>query len=61
MDTWQNQGRIIVVGNNDLKQGVISLYHDHSLAGHPGVWQTFSLLARDYWWPTMKTDVKEYV
>ena len=61
MDTWQNQGRIIVVGNNDLKRGVISLYHDHSLAGHPGVWQTFSLLARDYWWPTMKTDVKEYV
>ena len=58
---WQQQGRIIVVGNNDLKQGVISLYHDFSLAGHPGSWRTFSLLARDYWWPKMKDEVEDYV
>jgi hypothetical protein len=36
--TWLNEGRIVVVGNNDLKRGVISLYHDFSLAGHPGNW-----------------------
>ena len=49
------------MGNNDLKRGVISLYHDFSLAGHPGSWRTFSLLARDYWWPKMKDEVEDYV
>jgi hypothetical protein len=52
--TWQTEGCIIVVGNNNLKRGVISLYHNFSLAEHLGNWQTFSMLARDYWWPTMK-------
>ena len=58
---WHHQDCIVVVGNNDLKQGVISLYHDFSLAGHPGAWHTFSLLGRDYWWPKMKQEVDEYV
>ena len=58
---WYQQGRIIVVGNNDLKQGVISLYHKFSLAGHPGAWCTFSLLGQDYWWLNMKQDIKDYV
>jgi len=35
-EMWQQAGHIIVVGNNKLKQGVISLYHKFSLAGHPG-------------------------
>jgi len=35
---WQQGGCIIVVGNNKLKQGVISLYHNFLLAGHPGNW-----------------------
>ena len=58
---WRQQGCIVVVGNNDLKQGVISLYHDFSLAGHPGSWRTFSLLAQDYWWPRMKDEVEDYI
>ena len=41
---WYHQDHIVVVGNNKLKQGVISLYHNFSLAGHPGAWRTFSLL-----------------
>ena len=58
---WRQQGCIVVVGNNDLKRGVISLYHNFSLAGHPGSWRTFSLLAQDYWWPRMKDEVEDYV
>jgi len=58
---WQQTGCIVVVGNNELKQGVISLYHNFLLAEHPRSWRTFSLLVRDYWWPTMKAEVKSYV
>ena len=60
-DLWHQQNHIVVVGNNNLKQGVISLYHNFSLAGHPGAWRIFSLLGRDYWWPNMKQDVDKYV
>ena len=60
-DLWHQQGHIVVVGNNNLKQGVISLYHNFSLSGHPGAWHTFSLLGWDYWWPNMKQDVEDYV
>jgi len=60
-EMWQHAGCIIVVGNNELKHGVISLYHDFSLAGYPGGWWTFSLIAWDYWWPKMKDEVKDYV
>jgi hypothetical protein len=33
---WFLTGRLVVVGNNDFKRGVISLYHDFPSAGHPG-------------------------
>ena len=35
-DQWTINGRLIVVGNDDLKRGVISLYHNFPTAGHPG-------------------------
>ena len=60
-DLWHHQNCIVVVGNNELKWGVISLYHNFSLAGHLGTWCTFSLLGRDYWWPNMQQEVEEYV
>ena len=60
-DLWRQQDCIVVVGNNDLKQGVISLYHNFSLARHLGAWHTFSILGQDYWWPNMKQNVDEYV
>ena len=36
--TWWLGSRMVIVGNDNLKRGVISLYHDFSLAGHPGSW-----------------------
>jgi hypothetical protein len=35
-DQWTINGRLVVVGNDDSKRGVISLYHDFPTAGHPG-------------------------
>ena len=31
------------------------------MAGHLGIWKTWQALQRDYWWPTMKAFVKEYM
>jgi Integrase zinc binding domain len=47
--------------DNALRREVLSLYHDHRLAGHPGISKTLDLLTRDYWWPTVKDFVTSYV
>jgi hypothetical protein len=49
------------VGNNELKRGVISLYHDFPTAGHPGGHKTLSSISHDYWWLTMRTDVTNFI
>jgi Integrase zinc binding domain len=49
------------VEDNELRREVLSLYHDHRLAGHPGISKTLDLLTRDYWWPTVKDFVTSYV
>jgi Integrase zinc binding domain len=37
------------------------MYHDHESAGHPGIFNTYTSIARDYWWPDMKRFVVQYV
>jgi len=58
---WWKNDALVVVGNNDLKRGVIQTFHDPPSMGHPGIANTYALTRRDYWWPQMKKDVEEYV
>ena len=53
--------RLVVMEDSSLKRGVISLYHDSLMAGHPGISNTTWAIAKDFWWPAMKKDVTEYV
>jgi hypothetical protein len=49
------------VVNDELRRGVISLFHDHKASGHPGITKTLQLITPYYWWPNMKTFVTEYI
>jgi len=60
-DLWMKEGAFIVVGNNTLKRGVISLFHDSMTAGHPRISKTLALMKPYYWWPNMKNFVIEYI
>jgi RNase H-like domain found in reverse transcriptase/Reverse transcriptase (RNA-dependent DNA polymerase)/Integrase zinc binding domain len=51
--TWYHGSALVVVEDNELRREVSSLYHDHCLAGHPGISKTLDLLTWDYWWPTV--------
>jgi Integrase zinc binding domain len=53
--------RLIVVGNDNLKRGVISLYHDFPTAGHPRGKKMLTNIICDYWWPTMRNDIKDFI
>ena len=44
-----------------LQQQILQHYHDHALAGHPGITTTLQMVAKDYWWPDMKQFVQNYV
>src|SRR5882672_9949437 len=60
-DLWTKEGTFVVVGNNALKRGVISLFHDSTMAGHPRITKTLALMKPYYWWPNMKNFVTEYI
>jgi hypothetical protein len=52
-------GRVYVP--DGLRQDIISLRHDSKVAGHFGLAKTIKLLARDFWWPKMLTDVRRFI
>ena len=53
--------QLVVMEDTSLKRGVISLYHDSKMAGHPGISNTTWAFTRDFWWPSMKKDITEYI
>lgn len=57
---WKYDGRIYVPRDDKLRETIIKDHHDSPLAGHPGKDKTVELITRDYWWPTIKSDVARY-
>jgi hypothetical protein len=60
-DLWWKGTSLVVVGNDDLERGVISLFHDHIAAGHPGIAKTTQNIAQYYWWPGMRDHIMQYI
>ncbi len=44
-----------------VRTKLISRHHDDPLAGHFGIDKTRELIARKYYWPTLRHDVEAYV
>ena len=40
---------------------ILKICHDSPSAGHFGIKKTSSLISRDFWWPSLNSDVVEYV
>ncbi len=40
---WWKNDALVVVGNNDLRRGVIQSFHDPPSMGHPGIANTYAL------------------
>lgn len=51
--------RIVIPENR--KQDILSLAHDHPMAGHLGIRNTFHKISRNYYWPGMAEDIKNYI
>ena len=53
--------RIVVPNDPDLKRQIIERSHADPLAGHPGRARTIELIERNFWWPSLRADVSDFV
>ena len=55
------QGKNYIPKNKELRTEIVQRYHDSLTAGHPGEMETFNSIKDHYWWPGMRSFVKNYV
>jgi len=55
------EGRVYVLKDEELRVEIIWLYHDMLIAGHGEQWKMVELVTRNYWWPGVTKEVKQYV
>jgi len=60
-DLWYYGDLIVVPDDEKLQQRCIALHHDGPAQGHPGRSITLELIQRQFWWPSLRKDVNEYV
>ena len=58
---WFNQGWPVVPDNEDLKREILRHFHDHKLAGHPGIANTMMAVMWEFWWPEIQQFTTAYV
>jgi RNase H-like domain found in reverse transcriptase/Integrase zinc binding domain len=51
----------LVVMDPTLYKKILELYHDHPLAGHPGILKMLTMVLADYWWPGIQDYITKYV
>ena len=55
------QGQIYVPANKELRQDIVYDFHDSAIGGHRGVTETYGKLSASYYFPGMRTFVKNYI
>ena len=52
---------IYVPKDDALRADILWSCHNTPSASHPGIWKMQELVERNYWWPSLRSDVKKYV
>jgi hypothetical protein len=58
---WYKEGRVVVTDELSGKRNIIRTHHNPPVHGHPGINRTIQIVERNYWWPQLRQDVKDYV
>ena len=59
---WTDQeGRLIVPPDDDLKRKILRQLHDHWGAGHPGQDETTRRVQQGYFWPLARAWIAQYI
>jgi len=54
-------GKVYMPKDEELRAEIVWLYHDMLVGGYGGQWKTVELVTRNFWWPRVTTEVKQYV
>jgi len=55
------EGKVYIPKDEKLSAEVIRLHHDTPVRGHGGQWKMTELVIRNFWWPRVSREVKQYV
>ena len=55
------KGKNYIPKDTELRQDIVKTFHDHQIAGHPGEIGTYNTVQQHYWWPGLRTFVKNYI
>jgi len=55
------EGKVYVLKDNKLRAEIIRLHYDTLVGGYGGQWKTVELVTRNFWWPEVTKEVKQYV
>jgi len=53
--------KVYVPKDNKLRTEIIRLHHNMPIEGHGGQWKTVELVTRNFWWPRVTKEMKQYV
>ena len=53
--------KVYVPKDEELRAEVIQLHHDMPVGGHGGQWKMVELVTRNFWWPRVTMEIKQYV
>jgi len=53
--------KVYVPKDEKLRAKIIRLHHDTPVGGHGGQWKTIELVTRNFWWPGVSREVKQYM
>jgi len=53
--------KVYVPKDEKLRAKIIRLHHDTTVGGHGGQWKTIELVTRNFWWPGVSREVKQYM
>ena len=60
-DVLYYKDKLYIPNDLPLRRDILKMFHDHETAGHPGELETYNSIRQHYWWPGLKTFVKNYV
>lgn len=63
---WKNglifyKNRVVIPPQSDLTTKLLQEFHDSPCGGHSGVLRTYKRLAQQFFWPSMRDHIQEYI
>ena len=55
------EGKNYIPQDDNIQRDITRMFHDNETAGHPGELETYNSICHHYWWPGMRTYVKNYI